>query len=77
MLAVIETGGKQYHVKPGDVIKVDSLDGKLGDKVNFTNIVALYSNDKGNEIKIGVLQVTCTFQCLVPQASRLPVECQC
>ena len=53
MLAVIETGGKQYHVKPGDVIKVDSLDGKLGDKVNFSNIVALYSNDKGSEIKIG------------------------
>ena len=39
--AVIETGGKQYHVKAGDVIKVDSLDGKLGDKVNFTNTISV------------------------------------
>jgi large subunit ribosomal protein L21 len=26
MFAVIKTGGKQYHVKPGDVIKVEKLE---------------------------------------------------
>src|SRR5512140_799967 len=30
MYAVIETGGKQYRVEPGDVIKVESVDGEKG-----------------------------------------------
>lgn len=54
MLAVIETSGKQYHVKPGDVIKIDKIDGKLkGDKVSFEKVLALYDNDKGAAIKLG------------------------
>jgi large subunit ribosomal protein L21 len=30
MYAVIETGGKQYRVEPGDVIRVESVDGEKG-----------------------------------------------
>ena len=35
MYAVIETGGKQYKVSENDVIEVERLDAKVGDKINL------------------------------------------
>ncbi|MBP3806670.1 MAG: bL21 family ribosomal protein, partial [Oribacterium sp.] len=35
MYAVILTGGKQYKVSEGDIIRVEKLDVKEGDKVTF------------------------------------------
>ncbi len=51
MFAVIETGGKQYKVKEGDVIKIDKINSSVGEKVLFYNILLLAKDDK--EIKIG------------------------
>ncbi|WP_310582553.1 50S ribosomal protein L21 [Deinococcus sp.] len=36
MFAVIMTGGKQYRVAEGDVIKVEKLKGEAGDKLDLT-----------------------------------------
>src|SRR5205809_3887071 len=44
MEAVIATGGKQYRVAPGQVIKVERLDKEAGSAVEF-NQVLLVSND--------------------------------
>jgi large subunit ribosomal protein L21 len=44
MEAVIATGGKQYRVAPGQVIKVERLGGATGDRVEFTD-VRLVVND--------------------------------
>ena len=41
MLAVIKTGGKQYVVKAGQILKVEKLDGKKGDSVSFDNVLAV------------------------------------
>jgi large subunit ribosomal protein L21 len=41
MYAVISTGGKQYRLKQGDLIKVESLKGAVGDKVVFDEVLAL------------------------------------
>ena len=41
MLAVIKTGGKQYAVKAGQILKVDKLDGKKGDNISFDNVLAV------------------------------------
>ena len=41
MLAVINTGGKQYVVKAGQILKVEKLDGKKGDSVSFDNVLAV------------------------------------
>ena len=35
MYAIIATGGKQYKVSEGDVIKVEKLDVEVGNTVNF------------------------------------------
>jgi large subunit ribosomal protein L21 len=41
MYAVIRTGGKQYRVTPGDVIRVENQgDGKDG-KVEFSDVLAV------------------------------------
>jgi len=39
MEAVIATGGKQYRVAPGQVIKVERLDKAVGSPVEFTQVL--------------------------------------
>src|SRR5436305_218736 len=51
MYAVIETGGKQYRVSPGQSIEVDTLAGEVGSAVEFDRVLAI-SND-ANELVVG------------------------
>lgn len=44
MFAIIRTGGKQYRVKPNDVLKVEKLDGVPGDTITFTEVLAVGSD---------------------------------
>ena len=39
MYAVIQTGGKQYRVQPGDTIRVESLPGDEGDEVELSDVL--------------------------------------
>ena len=41
MFAVIRTGGKQYRVVAEDVLKVDKIDGNVGDVVEFAEVLAV------------------------------------
>ena len=51
MQAIIETGGKQYRVTPGDVIRVEKLDGAAGAELELPVKAAF--NDSG-ELVVGV-----------------------
>ena len=44
--AIVETGGKQYRVTPGDLLDVDRFDGEKGTAVEWTNIL-LYRKEDG------------------------------
>jgi large subunit ribosomal protein L21 len=46
MYAVIRSGGKQYRVAPGDTVKVECFDGKLGEQVVFDDVVAVSTDEK-------------------------------
>ena len=48
MEAVIATGGKQYHVTPGQVIAVEKLAGEKGAPVEFSSV--LFVNRDGEVI---------------------------
>lgn len=50
--AVIETGGKQYKVVSGEVLKIEKLSGdlKAGDTVTFDKVLLV---SDGNDVKIG------------------------
>ncbi len=50
MFAVVKTGGKQYRVAEGDVIKVEKLDGEAGKNVTLDEVLMI-GDDKG--VKVG------------------------
>jgi large subunit ribosomal protein L21 len=50
MYAVINTGGKQYKVSPGDVVRVESLEAKKGDTVEITDV---YMIADGDNVSVG------------------------
>jgi large subunit ribosomal protein L21 len=50
MYAVIKTGGKQYRVKPGDVLVVEMLAGEPGAKVDFDQVLML---GEGEAVTVG------------------------
>lgn len=50
MYAVIQTGGKQYRVKPGALLKVETLVAEAGQEVAFDKVL-LVQNENG--LKVG------------------------
>ena len=46
MNALNRTGGKQYRVSPGDCIEVESLPGRVGDAVEFSDVLAVRTDEK-------------------------------
>lgn len=45
MYAVIETGGKQYQVKPGDVIFIEKLNVEADSEVVFDKVIAVNADN--------------------------------
>jgi large subunit ribosomal protein L21 len=39
MYAVVRTGGKQLRVAPGDAVRVEKLDGAVGDRVELNEVL--------------------------------------
>lgn len=50
MFAVIKTGGKQYRVAAGALLKVEKLEGEKGQKIEFTEVLMI---GEGAQAKIG------------------------
>ncbi|ORJ58704.1 50S ribosomal protein L21 [Geothermobacter hydrogeniphilus] len=49
MYAVIKTGGKQYKVSEGDLLKVEKLAGSVGDSIELGEVLMV----GGEEVKVG------------------------
>jgi large subunit ribosomal protein L21 len=45
MYAVIETGGKQYRVAPGDTVQVETLPGEVGAEIELGRVLAVVGDD--------------------------------
>ena len=45
MYAVIKTGGKQYRVKEGEVIKLEELRAEVGSSFQFSDVLMLVDGD--------------------------------
>lgn len=50
MYAVILSGGKQYRVQEGDILKLETLPAAVGDTVNFDKVLMV---GEGDSVKIG------------------------
>ncbi len=56
MYAVIRTGGKQYRVAPGDVVKIECVASE-NQTIEFTDVLAV-SGEPGTVVKPGAASVT-------------------
>ena len=50
MYAVITSGGKQYRVEQGDVLRIEKIDGEIGAPVSFDKIL-MFSD--GENVRVG------------------------
>ena len=44
--AVIQTGGRQYRVEPGDVLDVEKISVETGEQVELNDILLINENDE-------------------------------
>lgn len=58
MYAIIATGGKQYKVSEGDVIRVEKLEAEAGNTVTFDQVLAV--SDNGLKVGSDVASATVT-----------------
>ena len=47
--AIIQTGGKQYKVKASDILKIEKIENKKSNKIEFDQVLA-YGNEKTIEL---------------------------
>lgn len=66
MYAIIATGGKQYKVSEGDVIKVEKLDVETGNTVSFDNVIAV----SDESLKVGADVANATVSATVMEQGR-------
>ncbi|MBR4734328.1 MAG: 50S ribosomal protein L21 [Lachnospiraceae bacterium] len=66
MYAIIATGGKQYKVSEGDVIKVEKIDAEAGNTVTFDQVIAV-SDDT---LKVGSDVANATVSATVVEQGR-------
>jgi large subunit ribosomal protein L21 len=50
MYAIIQTGGKQYKVSPGDLVDVEKLEAEVGQRVEIIQVLIVSSEDG---VKVG------------------------
>ncbi|MDU7163493.1 MAG: 50S ribosomal protein L21 [Anaerococcus vaginalis] len=50
MYAIIKTGGKQYKVSEGDLVRVEKLNAEIGDSVSFEDVLLVKSD---SDLKVG------------------------
>jgi large subunit ribosomal protein L21 len=55
MYAIVDSGGKQYKVKEGDILKVEKLAGEVGDNISFDKIL-MFSDDENVNIGTPLLE---------------------
>jgi large subunit ribosomal protein L21 len=52
MYAIVETGGKQYRVKPGDTLAVEKLSGEPGEILDLDRVLLIAGNSD-SETRVG------------------------
>ena len=66
MYAIIATGGKQYKVSEGDVIKVEKIDAEAGNTVTFDQVIAV----SDGTLKVGADVASATVSATVMEQGR-------
>jgi large subunit ribosomal protein L21 len=70
-IAVIKTGGKQYKVSEGSVLKVEKLPVEEGKEVKFDEVL-LIADEKGKDVQVGTPTVSGKVTGKVLEQGRAP-----
>ena len=70
MYAIIATGGKQYKVAEGDVLKVEKLDAEAGNTVTFDQVIAVSDGSLKVGADVANASVTATVTATVMEQGR-------
>ena len=64
MYAIIKTGGKQYKVSEGDLVRVEKLNAEVGESVSFEDVLLVKSDSdlKGGTPKVENAKVEATVK---------------
>jgi large subunit ribosomal protein L21 len=54
MYAVVKSGGKEYRISKGDIIRVERVGGKVGDQVTFKDILMI---SQEGQVQVGTPQL--------------------
>ena len=54
MYAIVRTGGKQYRVEPGEVVRFESLEGEVGSSVTLDDVLLV---GEGGDVRVGAPRV--------------------
>ncbi len=55
MYAVVKTGGKEYRISKGDIIRVEKLEGKVGDPVSLKDVLMV---SQEGQVQFGIPHLT-------------------
>ncbi len=50
MYVILRTGGKQYQVSAGDTVRVEKIEGNVGDTIELSDVLMVVD---GEDVKIG------------------------
>jgi len=67
MYAVIKTGGKQYRVQEGDVVRIEKLSAEVGSEVTFDEVLMV---GEGADIKAGKDVAEAKVTAIITEAGR-------
>ncbi len=67
MYAVIKTGGKQYRVQEGDILRVEKLDTEAGNEIIFDDVLMVGA---GEGVKAGADAASATVTGTVTASGR-------
>jgi large subunit ribosomal protein L21 len=68
MYAVVETGGKQYRVAPGDSVNVETLPGEIGSEVVLDKVLCLVGDD--HQVIVGSGASSAKVKCTITEHGR-------
>ena len=68
MQAIIEAGGKQYRVAPGDILRVDTLAGERGTEVELGRVLAVFKGE--GEVVSGPAAASAKVMATIQQHDR-------
>ncbi len=76
MYAIVDSGGKQYRVKEGDILKVEKLAGKVGDNISFDKIL-MFSDEENVNIGTPLLEDVTVNGHIVEQGKAKKIDILC